>query len=166
MKVAFLISHPSDSIGGEVREAALASMLRRCGIDAQIFRITRRDDSVQDHPFGAPILFFKADDLEAGDDALYSNKMLGSLKYFSPDLIAIKGFGYKMNQVVVDEFRSGLPQTSFISILGGRWRDESMKTCSAVFYEFENQRSLFENFTMGATHHAFLPKYINLLHLN
>src|SRR5260370_28612239 len=148
MNVAFLISHPSDSIGGEVREAALSSMLRRCGIDAQIFRITRRDDSVQDHPFGAPILFFKADDPEAGDDALYSNKMLGSLKYFSPDLIAIKGFGYKMNQVVVDAFRSVLPQTSFIAILGGRWPDESMKSCSTVFYEFDDKRSLFLIFTL------------------
>jgi hypothetical protein len=41
-----------------------------------------------------------------------------------------------------------------------------MKSCSAVLYEFEEQRSLFANFTKGASHHAILPKYINWLHLN
>ncbi|MGA7869239.1 MAG: glycosyltransferase [Stellaceae bacterium] len=166
MKVAFLISHPSHDIGGEVREVALAAVLRRCGVDAQVYRMTRSDNLVQDHPFGAPILFFKADEPKAEDNLLYSNTMLGSLKYFAPDVIAIKGFGYKMNQIVVDEFRSALPQTSFVAILGGRWRDESMKSCSAVYYEFEEQRSLFANFTAGATYHAILPKYINWLHLN
>lgn len=166
MKIAFLISHPSHDIGGEVREVALAAVLRRCGIDAQVYRMTRGENSVQDHPFGAPILFFKADEPVADDNALYSNKMLGSLKYFAPDIVAIKGFGYKMNLCVADEFRSVSPQTSFIAILGGRWRDESMKSCDAVFYEFAEQRSLFANFTTGATHHAILPKYINWLHLN
>ncbi|MBV9376267.1 MAG: glycosyltransferase family 4 protein, partial [Alphaproteobacteria bacterium] len=95
-----------------------------------------------------------------------SQKLLASIKYFAPEVVAIKGFGYIMNKMVVEAVRSELPQSSFIAILGGRWRDDSMKSCSAVFYEFAEQRSLFASFTTQATHHAVLPKYINWLHLN
>jgi glycosyltransferase involved in cell wall biosynthesis len=166
MKLAFVISHPSPDIGGEVREVALAAVLRRCGIDAQVFRMSRGNDTVQDHPFGAPILLCKADDPDAADNALYSNRMLASLKYFEPHIIVIKGFGYQMNETVVQEFKSVSPLTPLIGILGGRWRDDSLKSCAAVFYEFEEQRSQFADFTGSATQHAILPKYINWLHIN
>ena len=166
MKLAFLISHPSHDIGGEVREVALAAVLRRCGINAQVYRMTRGEDAVQDHPYGAPILLFKADEPSAADNTLFSTQMLASLKFFKPNVLAMKGFGYRMNQAVVDEFKVMSPDTAFIGILGGRWRDDSLKSCAAVFYEFANQRSLFSDFTEYAKHHEVFPKYINWLHLN
>ena len=107
MKIAIILCHPLNHCSGELREAVLVEKLNELvGVQACLLRPAELFDS--NEPFiesdrGLKIFAVdSADPNYPADKASLSSKLLNYLGNFRPDVVFIKGMGYKLTNEVVN----------------------------------------------------------------
>lgn len=159
MKLALIMSHPSRSMGGAVRELHLCAALRAQGVEAQVWRIHAGAEAEREELNGVPVAFCPSDMPEANAHRQVSAVLRAEIAAFAPDVVLYKGLGYDVNADVQASRPDG---ARYGFIVGGAVTDRLLDGAAVVFGEYAEQLRRHFPALLDAGRAMVLPKYIDI----
>lgn len=158
-RLAIVMSHPSRTMGGALREVHLCRALRAAGVDARIWRMHDGRETEREEILGVPVGFCPSDDPAEHTHRQVSAALKAEIARFAPDIVLYKGLGYGVNA----DLQASRPEGArYGMIIGGGLTDPLAAGAAMLFGEYRDQLARAFPAHLEAGRAMVLPKYIDL----